>query len=44
MNPLLITGAVLGGTLIFYLIFLGIGFISAHQNRKAQGLDKGSNP
>ncbi len=42
MNPFLVVGAVLGGTVIFYLFFLGIGFAGVSANRKAQGLDKSS--
>ena len=39
MNPLLLTGIVIVGASILYLIFLGIGFGGASKNRKAQGLD-----
>ena len=40
MNPLFISGAVLGATLILYLIVLGIGVWGIPVNLKAQGLDE----
>ncbi len=40
MKFLLIFGSLTLVTIIFYIIFLGIGFAGVPQNRKAQNLDR----
>ena len=40
MSPVIITIIILISTVVFYLIFLGLGIGGIAKNRRAQGIDK----